>query len=94
MRGYNFIFQLISTVLWLLIDLLSLKTDVNVSTVCNKQKTLKNLFLVGIFKATDEKSRIKIRNPVYGSKDPDPSKKVTDPEPCKGNPHVKNCSEP
>ncbi len=27
-----------STVLWLLNDLLSLKTDVNVPTVCNKQK--------------------------------------------------------
>ncbi len=53
-------------------------------------KLRKNLFLVGILKATDEKSRIRIRNPVYGFKDPDPSQNVTDPEHCKGNPsHVK-----
>jgi hypothetical protein len=41
--------------------MLSLKSDVNVSTVRNKQKFLeKNLFLVGILKATAEKSRIRI----------------------------------
>jgi hypothetical protein len=35
-------------------------------------------------KATDEKSRIRIeiRNPMYGSKDPDLSQNVTDPEHC------------
>ncbi len=31
-------------------------------------------------KASDEKFRIRIRNPVYGPKDPDPSQNVTDPE--------------
>ncbi len=38
--------------------------------------------LVGILKATDEKSRIQIGNPVpeYVTKDPSPSQNVTDPE--------------
>jgi hypothetical protein len=31
-------------------------------------------------KAADEKSRTRIRNPVCGYKDPDPSQNVTDPE--------------
>ncbi len=55
-----------------------------VPTVSNKQKEEKKLILVGIEKATDEKSRIRIRiqilNSVYGSKDPDLSQTVTDPE--------------
>ncbi len=56
---------LISTVLWLINDLLSLKTNVNVPTVSNKQK---NLSFVGFLKATYEKSRLWIRHPMYGSK--------------------------
>jgi hypothetical protein len=42
----------------------------------------KKLIFFGILKATDEKSRIqiRIRSPVYGYKDPDPYKNVTDPE--------------
>jgi hypothetical protein len=57
--------------------MLSLKTDVSVSTVCNKQKNLeeKKIFFFGFVKATDEKSKIqiriwssiRIRHPVYGS---------------------------
>jgi|688.fasta_scaffold1043418_1 hypothetical protein len=45
-------------------------------------KKLCNLFFVGALKATDGKSRIqiRIRNPVYGSKDLDSSKNVPDPE--------------
>jgi hypothetical protein len=43
----------------------------------NNPKTSKNLFFVGFLKAADEKIRIqiqiRIRNPVYGSRDPDPS---------------------
>ncbi len=31
-------------------------------------------------KATNEKSWFRIRNPVYGSKDPDPYQNVPDPE--------------
>jgi hypothetical protein len=31
----------------------------------------KEHFFLGILKVNDEKSRIRIRNPVYGSKDPD-----------------------
>ncbi len=36
-------------------------------------------------KTTDEKNmiQIRIRNPVYGSKDPDPSENVTEPEHCR-----------
>jgi hypothetical protein len=54
--------------------LLSLKTDVNAPTVSKKQKNLekKKLIFVGIFKAAGQKSRIRIRNPVYGPKDMDP----------------------
>jgi hypothetical protein len=44
-------------------DLLSLKADVTVLTVSNEQKKI----FVGIFKATDEKSRIQIRSRI-----PDP----------------------
>jgi hypothetical protein len=40
----------------------------------------KNLFFVGILKATEEKSRIRIRNPVCGPEDPDPYQNVMDPE--------------
>jgi hypothetical protein len=46
------------------------------------KKTGKKLFFVCILKAPDENSRIQIRNPVYGSKDPNPSQNVTDPEHC------------
>ncbi len=56
---------LIYTVLWLLNNLLSLKTDINVPvpTVCNKKKKLgrKNLFFIGILKFIEKKSRIWIR---------------------------------
>jgi hypothetical protein len=31
-------------------------------------------------KATDEKSRIQISDPVHGSKDPDPYQNITDPK--------------
>jgi hypothetical protein len=59
--------------LWLLIDLLSLKTDVNAPKVSKKQKNLgKKLIFVGIFKAAGQKSRTRICNPVYGFKDVDP----------------------
>ncbi len=54
--------------------MLSLKTDVNVPT-----ESMHNLFFFGILKASDEKSRIRICNAVYGSKDPDQSQNVTDP---------------
>jgi hypothetical protein len=52
-----------------------LKTEINVPTVSNKQI---NLFLVGIKKATGDKSRIRIR--VSGSVYPDPYQNVTDSE--------------
>ncbi len=73
--------SLFLTVLWPLINFPSLKTDVNGSTVSNKQK---NLFFVGFFTATDERGRRRIRiwicNRVYGSKDPYLSHNVTNPE--------------
>jgi hypothetical protein len=46
-----------------------------------KSKHLEKAHLsVGIFKTTAKKSRIRIRKPVHGSKDPDPFQNVTDPE--------------
>jgi hypothetical protein len=50
--------------------------------MCGRKTYKKNLFFVVILKANDEK--IRIRNPVYGSKDPDldPPHNVTDPEHC------------
>ncbi len=52
---------MIPTVLWLLFDFLSLKNDVIVPSKSNKQKYFFFiLFLVGIFKANDEISRIRI----------------------------------
>ncbi len=65
---------MISSVFWLPSALLSLKTDVNVpagSTGNKQKKSATKLFFVCITKATDEKTRIRIRNPVYGSKGPD-----------------------
>ncbi len=47
---------MISTLLWLLYDFLSLKNDVTVPSKSNKQK---NLFFVAFLKVTDEKSRIR-----------------------------------
>jgi hypothetical protein len=49
---------LIYNIFGLLLDFLSLKTDVNVPSKCKRQK---KLFLVGIFSFTDENSRIRIR---------------------------------
>jgi hypothetical protein len=54
-----------STILRLLWDFLSWKTDANVPSKSIKQKNLeKNLFFSGILKVTDEKSRIRIRKSV------------------------------
>ncbi len=48
---------MISTILWLLFDFLSVKADVNAPSENNKQKTFtKNLYFVGILSATDEES--------------------------------------
>ncbi len=52
-------------------------------TVWNKEKTFfRNLIYVAILEAIDEKNRIRsrIRNPLYGSKDPDQSQNVMDQE--------------
>jgi hypothetical protein len=68
----------ISTLLWLLNYLFSLRTDVN-PVVRKLQK--KNLFFVGFLKACDEKSRIRICYIVYEFKDPDPYQNlILDPE--------------
>jgi hypothetical protein len=49
---------LISTVLWLLYDFLSLKNDANLPSKINKRKNiLQKIFLVVLLKDTDEKSR-------------------------------------
>ncbi len=50
--------NLISTVLRLLSDFLSLKNDANLPSKINKRKNIfKKIFLVGLLKITDEKSR-------------------------------------
>ncbi len=64
---------LIPTVLWLLLDFLSLKNDVNVPSKSNKQENfIKNLFFVGILKVNDENSRIRILLSEAWICDPDP----------------------
>jgi hypothetical protein len=61
-------------------EFLSLNTAINAPSVSKKQKN--TLFFVDILKAADEKSRsriwirIRIRNSVYGSTDPDQDKNV------------------
>ncbi len=52
---------LISTVSYFLLTC-CLWSDVNVPTVRNKRKLWKNIFFVGILKATEERSGIRIRN--------------------------------
>jgi hypothetical protein len=70
---------LISTVLWLLIKLLSLKTDVNLSSVNKKLKTLgEKLTFVGILKKKRAGSGAVIQ--WYRSDNQDPNQNVTDPE--------------
>jgi hypothetical protein len=76
---------MISTVLRLLNDILSLKIDVNVPTKEISKKTYeKNVFCVVILKVISKKTRIRIlsriRKPLYGPKEPDPYQIVTDPE--------------
>ncbi len=70
---------MISSVLWFLNDMLSLKTDFNVPLVTNKQKTLEK---IGILKVTAKKRRLRIRNTVYGFKGSNPYQNVTDSEYC------------
>jgi hypothetical protein len=66
--------------------MLSLKTDVNVPKVSNKQNNVEKNFFFGISKAPDDKSRIRsriqirIHNLMYGSEDSDPFQNVTDRE--------------
>jgi hypothetical protein len=48
---------MISTVLWLSNDMVSLKTDVNVPTVRNKQKNLEKSFFVCILKTYCQKEQ-------------------------------------
>ncbi len=70
---------MIPTVLWLLLDLLTLENDVNVPSKSNKQKNIfKNLCFVAVLKVNDENSR----SQRHGSEDldPDPHQNVVDPE--------------
>jgi hypothetical protein len=50
----------------------------------SKYRKKQKLMFVGILEATNKQSKfrswIRIRNPVYRSKDPNPFKNVTDPE--------------
>ncbi len=55
-------FYMIPTVLWLLLDFLSLKNDENVPSKSNQQKNfIWNSFFVGVLKVNDENIRIRIR---------------------------------
>jgi hypothetical protein len=58
---------LISTILWLLFDFLSVKTEVNIPSKSSKQKNFLNSYFVGILSDTVEKSRIRIRTKMHGS---------------------------
>ncbi len=53
------------------LDFYCFVTNVNVPKVSNKPKKRRKNWFFAILKATEEKSRIRIRNPVYGSEDPD-----------------------
>ncbi len=79
---------LIPTVLWLLLDFLSLKNDVNVPSKSNKQKNCLKMLLL-----ESRRSMMKIAGSASGSgsiiqrhgsadKDPDPHQNVMDPEYC------------
>jgi hypothetical protein len=59
---------------------LSLKTDVNVPTVRNKQNNLEKKLIFWHLESNCLKRWIRICNPVYVSKDPAPYQNVTDPE--------------
>ncbi len=69
----NYEKNLISILLWLRNDLLSLETDVYVPTVVSKkQKNVeekKKLFFVSLCEKGRIRSRVQIRYPVYGFKD-------------------------
>ncbi len=66
------------TVLWLLLDFLSLKNVVNVPSKSNKQKTF---FLICFCWALEGPASGSISQR-YGSADPDPHQNVMDPEHC------------
>jgi hypothetical protein len=62
------------------IDLFSLKNDVNVPSKSNKQKNLLKLGFAGILKVNDENSRILIQDPdLDPNPDPDPLVRGMDP---------------
>jgi hypothetical protein len=72
----------IPTVLWLVLDFLSLKNDVNVPSKTNKQK---KFFIFFIFLLASWRSMTKIAgsgsiSQRHGSADPDPHQNVMDPE--------------
>ncbi len=66
----------ISTILWLLNDILTFKTDVGILKDSAKKSRIRSQSMIWIL------SRIRIRNLVYGSKDPKPCQNVMDPEHC------------
>ncbi len=78
---------LIPTVLWLLFDLLSLKNYVNVPSKSNKQKSLKNIFLLASWRsmtkiAAGSKSGSISQRHGSAYPDPDPHQNVMDPQHC------------
>ncbi len=68
----------IPTVLWLLLNFLSLKNDVNIPSKSFKHK---NFLLKSVFLLTSWRSVMKIADPLVRGMDlPDPHQNVTDPE--------------
>ncbi len=77
---------LISTILCILSDFSSLKTDVNVPSISNKQKKLlKILFVLASCQPLTKKQDLDgsvIQCHCHGSADPDPYQNVKDPQHC------------
>ncbi len=71
---------MVSTVLWLLNDMLSLETDVNVPTVRSKQNNVEKVIFCWRLESHCQKERIRIRNSMFWSMDLDPYQNVTHPE--------------
>ncbi len=87
---------LIPTLLWLLLDFLSLENDVNVPSKSNKQKNVfKKVSFFGIVKVNEKiagsGSRSISQRHGSAGPDPDPHQNVMDPEHCFGVIHFFWC---
>ncbi len=87
----------ILTVLWLLLDFLSLKNDVNVPSKSNKQKNFakKIILLLASWRSMMKSAGSGSIRQRHGSKnpDPDPQQNVMDPDHCLTPPITKSCGK-